>query len=128
MQVLIKDLVDKKKSLDLIVKEIDKTKISEQKRMTANHTYNSKTQRGRLTQVSKSYYAQNKINLNQFQRSGLGLNKKGSIFNDKKIPEPCNSKLDFSDLKRISSFKAGKIDTETSTEQLGKPRHSDFQN
>jgi hypothetical protein len=102
----------------MIKKEIDNTMVKEKSRMTANHTYNSKTQRGRLTQISKSYLVKDKNNL--FKNLCLKINKKGSVFNAKKDKDEGNSKLDFSDLKRISSFKAGVIGTETSTEGLGK--------
>jgi hypothetical protein len=108
----LENLISKKQSLEIIVKEIDKTRIQEKKRMTANHTYNSKTQRGRLTQLSKTYFSKNRSAFMNTTVKDLQKQIKGSIFNVTKEKTRNSSKLDLSDLKRINSFRTSNISSE----------------
>jgi len=113
IEEILKDLIKKKTSLDTIKTEIEKTRIQEKKRMTANHTYNSKTQRGRLTHLSKTYISKNRSAfMNTTFMKDLKKPVKGSIFNATKEIKRNSSKLDFSDLQRINSFKTSNLSSD----------------
>lgn len=83
--------------------------MQDKKRMTANHTYNSKTQRGRFTHISKTMFGKNLSAFIQKKTGEYPLSKKGSIFNMAKDHQRNSSQLEFSDINRISSFKASTV-------------------
>lgn len=102
-------MLDKKDSLAKTIKKIGDTRVQDKKRMTANHTYNSKTQRGRFTQISKTMFGKNLSAFIQKKTGEYTLSKKGSIFNMAKDHRRNSSQLEFSDINRISSFKASTV-------------------
>lgn len=110
-------VLNKKTQFDDIGKIIKDTFVLDRKRMTMNHTYNSKTRRGGMGHMSKSSVGKNQSAFTYPKSTQNKYKKNQSIFNTKKEPQPNASKIEFSGSEQINSFKALDLSIKDAKEQ-----------